>query len=71
MMVVDRNEKAKVIFNVNFKSLSSLIKSVFVGERTLYIYIYIYEDKGLHAVDEVRVKCLPVWRETQYPPREL
>jgi hypothetical protein len=34
MMVVDRNMlgQAKVIFNVNFKTLSILIKSVFVGE---------------------------------------
>ena len=32
-MVVDRNmkEQVKVIFNVNFKNLSSLIKSEFVG----------------------------------------
>ena len=34
MMIVDRNtqEQAKVIFNVNFKTLSSLIKSAFDGE---------------------------------------
>jgi len=33
MMVVDRNmwEQVKVIFNVNFKTLSSVIKSAFVG----------------------------------------
>jgi hypothetical protein len=33
MMVVDRNmwEQVKVIFNVNFKTLSSLINSAFVG----------------------------------------
>ena len=37
----------------------------------IYIYIYIYKDKGLHTVDEVRVKRLLVWREIQYPPREL
>ena len=32
-MVVDRNmwEQVKVIFNVNFKILSSLIKGAFVG----------------------------------------
>jgi len=38
-MVIDRNkeEQAKVIFNVNFKTLSRLIKSAFVGERTLYV----------------------------------
>ena len=37
MMVVDRNmqEQVKVIFNVNFKILSILIKVAFVGERTL------------------------------------
>jgi len=36
-MVVDRNmlEKVKVIFNVNFKTLSNLIKSAFVGVWTL------------------------------------
>ena len=39
MMVVDRSmqEQAKVIFSVNFKTLSILIKIEFVGERTLYI----------------------------------
>ena len=33
MMVVDRNmeEQVKSAFNVNFKTLSSLIKSAFVG----------------------------------------
>jgi len=38
-MVVDRNvqEQVKVIFNVNFKNLSSLIKSAFVGVWTLEI----------------------------------
>jgi len=37
MTVVDRNtqEQAKVIFNVNFKTFSTLIKNAFVGERTL------------------------------------
>jgi len=39
MMVLDRNmyEQVKVIFNVNFKTLSSLIKSAFVGYE-LYRY---------------------------------
>jgi len=37
MMVLDRNmlEQVKMIFNVNFKTLSSLIKSAFVGVWTL------------------------------------
>jgi hypothetical protein len=30
--------QAKVIFNVNFKTLSILIKSVFVGEWTLFTH---------------------------------
>jgi len=39
-MVVDRNmlEQAKVIFNVNFKTLSSLMKSAFVCEWTLFTF---------------------------------
>ena len=39
MTVVDRNmqEQIKVIFNENFKTLSSLIKSASVGVLTLYI----------------------------------
>jgi len=38
MIVIDRNtcEQAKVIFNVNFKTLSSLTKTVLVGEWNLY-----------------------------------
>ena len=40
MMVVDRSmqEQAKVIFSVNFKTLSILIKIEFVGEITLYVH---------------------------------
>jgi len=35
-----------VIFNVNFKTLSSLIKSAFVGVGTLYTYLYVFMTLG-------------------------
>ena len=35
-------KQVKVIFNVNFKTVSSLIKSSFVGVRTLYVLISVY-----------------------------
>ena len=46
MMVVDRNmlEQVKVTFNVDFKTLSSLIKSAFIGVWTLWGQEY-YKNK--------------------------
>jgi hypothetical protein len=43
MMVIDQNmwEQVKVIFNVNFETLSSLIKSAFFGVWTLWLTYYL------------------------------
>jgi len=60
MMVVDRNlkEQVKVIFNVNFKTLSSLIKNAFVGVWTLWILNARYDDTDFVLITRIWKKLM-------------